>query len=52
MGDVVGPAGNEIVESDDVMAVGEKAVAEVRSEESGGTGDENSHITAARPIEM
>ena len=44
--------GEEVVEADDVVAVGEKAVAEVRAEEAGGAGDEDSHrARLPRPIE-
>jgi hypothetical protein len=41
VGDVVFLAGEEVVEADDVMALGDEAIAEVRAEEAGAAGDED-----------
>lgn len=40
--DVVEAAGEQVVHADDLVAFGEKAVAEVRADETGGAGDEDS----------
>jgi len=41
VGDVVFGAGEEVVDTDDVVAVGEEALAEVAAEEAGAAGDED-----------
>jgi len=43
MGDVGEAAGEEVVEADDVVAVGEEEVGEVRADEAGGAGDGDAH---------
>ncbi len=40
MGDVVGIAGDEVVDGDDAMALGEKAVGKMRAEKAGATSDD------------
>jgi hypothetical protein len=47
--DVVGAPRDEVVHPDDVVAVGEEAVREMRSEEAGDARDQDSH--RQRPIE-
>ena len=41
--DVVPPAGEEVVQADDVVALGQQPVAEMRADEAGAAGDEDSH---------
>jgi hypothetical protein len=41
MADVVLAAGEKIVEAKDLLPLGEKPLAEVRSEKAGAAGDEN-----------
>ena len=41
--DVLSPAGEEVVQADDVMAVRKKPLAEVGADEAGAAGDENAH---------
>ncbi len=41
MGDVVLGAGEEVVETDDVVAFSEQALAEMAAEEAGAAGDED-----------
>ena len=41
MGDVVLGPGEEVVETDDVVAFGEQTLAEVTAEEAGAAGDQN-----------
>ena len=41
MADVVLAAGEKIVEAEDILPLGEKPLAEVRSEKTGAAGDEN-----------
>ena len=41
MADVVLAAGEKIVEAKDLLSLGEKPLAEVRSEKAGAAGDEN-----------
>jgi hypothetical protein len=43
-------AGDEIVDADNLVAFGEKAIAQVRSEKPGRAGDDDSH-PSVRPIE-
>lgn len=43
VGDVRLAACEEVVEADDLVAVGDEAVAEVRAEETGPTGDQDTH---------
>jgi hypothetical protein len=43
VGDVVAAAGEEVVETDDVVAVLEESLAEVRADEARASGDENFH---------
>jgi hypothetical protein len=50
MNDVVRTSGDEIVEAHHLVTVGEKAIGEVRAQESGGAGDEHPH--AIRPTEL
>ena len=49
--DVVGVAGDEVVEPDDLVTVREKAIGEMRAEEAGAAGDQDSHDCSPRPIE-
>ena len=51
MGDVVRMAGDEVVQPDDRVAIGEEAIGEMRAEEPGGAGDEDSHAVAPRPMD-
>ncbi|GMV11161.1 MAG: hypothetical protein AMXMBFR55_28950 [Gemmatimonadota bacterium] len=41
--DVVGVAGDEVVEPDDLVPLPQEAVGEVRPQEAGGAGDEDAH---------
>lgn len=41
--DVVGMAGDEVVEANDMVAVSDESIGEVRAQESGDAGDEHSH---------
>jgi hypothetical protein len=43
VGDVAFPAGEEVVEADDFVAVAKEAIAEVGAEEAGAAGDEYTH---------
>jgi hypothetical protein len=43
MRDVVRVARDEVVEPNDIVPFGEKAIAEMRAEEARGAGDEDSH---------
>ena len=49
--DILRMARDEVVEADDVVALGKEAVAEVRSEKTGRAGDEDSHVLPPRPID-
>jgi hypothetical protein len=51
MRDVVRAAGDEVIQTDDRMAVAEEAIREMRAEESSGSSYENSHAAPPRPIE-
>ena len=43
VGDVVGRPGDEVVHPHDLVALGQEPVGEMRTEEAGGAGDEDSH---------
>jgi hypothetical protein len=44
MGDVLAPAGEEVVQADHVMTICEQSLTEVGSEESGAAGHQNAHV--------
>ena len=48
VGDVVRMPRDEVVHADDGVAIGEKAIGQVRPEETGGTGDEDPHRVLTR----
>jgi hypothetical protein len=50
MSHVLGVAGNEIVDADDLMTVRQKNISEMRSEKASGAGDQHPHMSL-RPIE-
>jgi hypothetical protein len=43
MSDVVALAGEEVVDADDVMTLLKQEVSQVRTEEAGGAGNQDSH---------
>ncbi len=43
VGDVLGRAGDEVIDRDDLVALGEEPIAEVRPDEPGSAGDERAH---------
>jgi hypothetical protein len=51
MPNVIGGSREVVVDADDVMPVAEESVAEVRTEEPRGAGDDDLHAIALRPIE-
>jgi hypothetical protein len=44
MGDVLGGAGNEVIDRDDLVALREEAIAKVGADEPGPTGNERPHV--------
>ncbi len=48
MGDVVLAAGEQVVETDDLMAVAQQPVAEMAAEKTGTAGDEDAHDQKGR----
>ena len=49
VGDVLGGAGAEVVDADDVVAAPDQEVAQVRAEESGAPGDQDVPFAHDRP---
>ncbi len=49
VGDVADVARHEVVEADDLVTLGEKAVREVAAEEAGGPRDDDAHQARPRP---
>ncbi len=49
--DVVGVAGDEVVDADHGVAVGQEPVGEMRAEETRGAGDDDPHGPAPRPMD-
>ena len=46
---VVTRSGDEVVDADHLVAIGQEALGEVRAKEAGGAGDENAHVKPPRP---
>jgi len=49
--DVAQGPSHQVVDADHFVAVAEESLAQMRAEEPGGAGNENSHDTVGRPIE-
>ena len=45
VGDVLGRAGDEVIDRDDLVPLGEEPFAQVRADEPGPAGDERAHVT-------
>ncbi len=47
--DIVGGAGDQVVERHDLVSLGQEAFGQMRAQKARGSGDQDPHVTASRP---